>query len=80
MAGFNFCFPIRVIFNKIAREYNPVNLGQGFPDFSAPEYVRKALAQAATGDNHDVLNQYTREFVSKILVSYFSVSCKKLKY
>ncbi|CAM9200344.1 unnamed protein product, partial [Lampetra fluviatilis] len=33
-----------VEFVKLARDYPSVNLGQGFPDFAAPESVTRALA------------------------------------
>lgn len=49
-------------FVKLSIEYNPLNLGQGFPDFAAPEVVTRALSQATTSDN-TFLNQYTRGFV-----------------
>lgn len=48
---------------QLALEHKPLNLGQGFPDFAAPEYVTKALADIAKGDNL-LLHQYTRGFVS----------------
>lgn len=48
----------------MALKYKPlVNLGQGFPDFHAPENVTKALAASATSEN-PLLNQYTRGFVN----------------
>lgn len=50
-------------FIQLALDYKPVNLGQGFPDFAAPEHVAKALSEAAIGPNI-LLNQYTRGFVS----------------
>ena len=53
----------RVEYIQLALKYKPLNLGQGFPDFYAPENVTKALAAAATSDN-PLLNQYTRGFVS----------------
>lgn len=56
---------------QLAAEYKPaVNLGQGFPDYHAPEHVTKALAEITTGDN-PLLNQYTRGFVS--LLFYFFI-------
>lgn len=59
-------------FVKLAIEYKPLNLGQGFPDFAAPEVVTHALAQATTSDNV-FLNQYTRGFVCILkLLLYFS--------
>lgn len=48
---------------QLALQYKPLNLGQGFPDFHAPENVTKALAAVTTGEN-PLLNQYTRGFVS----------------
>lgn len=50
-------------YNQLALKYKPLNLGQGFPDFYAPENITKALAAATTSDN-PLLNQYTRGFVS----------------
>ena len=36
----------------LARRYDAVNLGQGFPDFDGPEFVKKAAAEAlAAGHN-----------------------------
>nr|XP_032528869.1 kynurenine--oxoglutarate transaminase 3-like isoform X2 [Danaus plexippus plexippus] len=47
---------------QLAAEYKPaVNLGQGFPDYHAPEHVTKALAEITTGEN-PLFNQYTRGF------------------
>jgi hypothetical protein len=53
----------RVEYIQLALDYKPLNLGQGFPDFAAPDYVTKALSEVATGENV-LLNQYTRGFVS----------------
>lgn len=49
-------------------DYNPLNLGQGFPDFEAPQHVRTALANAANGERNVALNQYTRGFVISFLI------------
>ena len=54
----------RVEYIGLALKYKPLNLGQGFPDFHAPENVKKALANATLNEN-PLLNQYTRGFVSK---------------
>ncbi|KAL7730166.1 hypothetical protein ACLKA6_009429 [Drosophila palustris] len=43
----------------LAMQYKPLNLGQGFPDDAAPEYVTNALADIAK-DANPLLHQYTR--------------------
>ncbi|XP_027199108.1 kynurenine aminotransferase isoform X2 [Dermatophagoides pteronyssinus] len=65
-------------FVKLAIEYKPLNLGQGFPDFAAPEVVTHALAQATTSDNV-FLNQYTRGFGHPRLVNALSKLYSKLQ-
>jgi aspartate/methionine/tyrosine aminotransferase len=35
-------------YTRLAKEYNAVNLGQGFPDFPPPKFVLDALQQAVT--------------------------------
>ena len=47
----------------MAAEYKSLDLGQGFPDFAAPQHVSDALIQATKSENVS-LNQYTRGFVS----------------
>jgi len=44
---------------KLVQQYNPVNLGQGFPDFQVPEVLSKALIDTQSGNNVPT-NQYTR--------------------
>lgn len=56
------CCNFRVEYIQLALEHKPLNLGQGFPDFAAPEHVTKALADVATSDNV-LIHQYTRGFV-----------------
>ena len=46
-----------------AMQYNAINLAQGFPDFSAPEEIKRA-AQQAISDNH---NQYAITWGAKSL-------------
>ena len=40
--------------SALARQYDAVNLGQGFPDFPGPDFVKTAAKQAIDAD----LNQY----------------------
>jgi aspartate/methionine/tyrosine aminotransferase len=40
--------------SALAIEHNAVNLGQGFPDFAGPDFVKQAVAEAVAAD----LNQY----------------------
>lgn len=56
---------------KLAQDYKPLNLGQGFPDYHAPEYVTKALASAAS-DTNPLMQQYTRGFGHPRLVQAIS--------
>lgn len=56
-------FVSRVEYIQLALQYKPLNLGQGFPDYYAPENVTNALAAIAKSDN-PLLQQYTRGFVS----------------
>ena len=43
-------------FTALANEVGAVNLGQGFPNFPAPDFVKAAAQQAIGAD----LNQYAR--------------------
>ncbi len=43
-------------FSAMALQYNAVNLGQGFPNFPAPDFVKEAAQTAIATD----LNQYAR--------------------
>lgn len=60
-------------FTRLSKEYDVVNLGQGFPDFSPPDFAVQAFQQATTGNF--MLNQYTSAFgyppLTKILASFF---------
>ncbi|KAK4293330.1 hypothetical protein Pmani_033965 [Petrolisthes manimaculis] len=67
-----------VEFIQLALEVKPLNLGQGFPDFAAPDTVRKALAKACTNDTNVLLNQYTRSFGHPRLVAALSKLYSKL--
>ncbi|TNN68139.1 Kynurenine--oxoglutarate transaminase 1 [Liparis tanakae] len=50
----------RLEFVQLAADYNPVNLGQGFPDFSPPKFIQEALCTAVNGGHQ--MHQYTRAF------------------
>lgn len=39
---------------RLATQHRAINLGQGFPDFPAPEFIKEAAARAIAGDH----NQY----------------------
>lgn len=39
---------------RLAQQHGAVNLGQGFPDFAAPDFLKEAAAQAVAAD----INQY----------------------
>jgi kynurenine---oxoglutarate transaminase / cysteine-S-conjugate beta-lyase / glutamine---phenylpyruvate transaminase len=43
-------------FSGLANEFKAVNLGQGFPDWSAPNFVKQKMVEAVNGD----FNQYCR--------------------
>jgi kynurenine--oxoglutarate transaminase/cysteine-S-conjugate beta-lyase/glutamine--phenylpyruvate transaminase len=60
-----------VEFIQLALDYKPLNLGQGFPDFAAPPFVTKALAEATLGQNQ-LINQYTRGYGHPKLVNALS--------
>jgi kynurenine--oxoglutarate transaminase/cysteine-S-conjugate beta-lyase/glutamine--phenylpyruvate transaminase len=43
---------------RLAAKFNAVNLGQGFPTFPVPDFIRNAASTAVQSPN--ALNQYTR--------------------
>ncbi|KAF2346250.1 Aminotransferase class I/classII, partial [Trinorchestia longiramus] len=61
-----------VEFIQLALEVKPLNLGQGFPDFAAPENVRNALSRVCNDEQNVLLNQYTRGFGHPRLVTALS--------
>ena len=52
-------------FSDLAEKYNAVNLGQGYPNFPIPDFVKEAGAAAIHADH----NQYTRPAGHPQLVS-----------
>lgn len=63
-----------VEFTQLAADYQAVNLGQGFPDFSPPDFVKEAFCKAVGGGA--AMHQYTRAFghppLVKNLAKFFS--------
>lgn len=47
--------------------YNSINLGQGYSDAPVPQYIVDALTTTLNNPNY-LLNQYTRGFVSSLLL------------
>lgn len=63
--------PPRTQFTPLARSTGAVNLGQGFPDWATPAFVKEALARA-TAENH---NQYARSAGHPPLVQALAKRC-----
>lgn len=68
-----------VEFIQLALDNKPLNLGQGFPDFAAPQYLIESLKNSTNvqseGNNAVLANQYTRSFghprLVRALVRYY---------
>lgn len=58
---------IWIRFSKLANELKAVNLGQGFPDWSPPEFYLESLLRNVT--NEKANHQYTRAYGSMNLVN-----------
>ena len=52
----------RVEFIQLAKDYKPLNLGQGFPDDLVPNFVLDYLRETVAEDDI-MMHQYTRAFV-----------------
>ncbi|XP_063000555.1 kynurenine--oxoglutarate transaminase 1 isoform X2 [Elgaria multicarinata webbii] len=59
---------IWVEFASLAATYKAVNLGQGFPNFPPPDFVREALVEVV-GGNDTSIHQYTQAFGHPRLVA-----------
>lgn len=46
--------------------HQPLNLGQGFPDYPATGYIPSVLAEVASSENN-AFHQYTRGYVNNLL-------------
>jgi len=66
-----------VEFIQLAKDYQPLNLGQGFPDDLVPEFVIDCLRDAIK-DNNIMMHQYTRAFGHPRLVTAISSLYSKL--
>ena len=51
-------------FTPLSNRLKSVNLGQGFPDWTAPDFIKKALIDAVLSDS----NQYCRSGGENLLV------------
>ncbi|XP_009693990.1 PREDICTED: kynurenine--oxoglutarate transaminase 1 [Cariama cristata] len=65
---------IWVEITNLAATYSKVNLGQGFPDFPPPDFLKEAFMRALSEENA-MLHQYTRAFghlpLVKILAQFY---------
>ena len=59
--------------SALARQHNAVNLGQGFPDFPGPNFVKQAAKQAIDAD----LNQYAVSSGAPRLKEQVAIDCSK---
>lgn len=55
-------------FTPLANQHKAVNLGQGFPDWETPEFIKKALIEAINSN----ANQYSRSAGDMALVEALS--------
>ncbi|NXC45518.1 KAT1 transaminase, partial [Penelope pileata] len=62
---------------KLAATYAKVNLGQGFPDFPPPDFLKEAFTRVVRGEDHTV-HQYTRAFGHPPLVKMLAQLYGKL--
>ncbi len=74
----NFGTTIFFEMTNLANQYQAVNLGQGFPDFSGPDFLKQAAIQAIQGD----INQYApgsgrlnlREAIAQKMARHYGLS------
>jgi aspartate/methionine/tyrosine aminotransferase len=64
--------------NRLAAQYNTINLGHGFPDYSAPDFLKEAAVCAVQNN----VNQYTsvwgnlklRQSIAHKMLTYYGLS------
>lgn len=61
-------------YTRLANEHNAINLGQGFPDFTAPDFIKQAAQAAIAAD----LNQYARGMGHPRLVNALAATYEPL--
>ena len=54
----------------LAKEYNAVSLGHGFPDYESIPYLREKIDETLKDSNH-FHHQYTRSLVLIFLLMFF---------
>jgi kynurenine--oxoglutarate transaminase/cysteine-S-conjugate beta-lyase/glutamine--phenylpyruvate transaminase len=74
-----FQYTVWTEFTPLAIKYQATNLGQGFPNFKCPDFVKTAVAEAALRDE----NQYVRsqghpDLVREIAVTYSEKYCREV--
>ena len=52
-------------FTPLSNKYKSMNLGQGFPDWHSPDFIKTALSEAIMNNN----NQYSRSAGDPVLVT-----------
>jgi len=62
-------------FSKLAMQTNSANLGQGFPDWKAPDFYYEALKKNVADEKAN--HQYTRSFGNMKLINSISRNYKQ---
>ena len=61
-----------VEFTALARDYNAVNLGQGFPDYPSVTYMNK-IVNDTVNESTSLVHQYTRSPVFYLNINQFII-------
>ncbi|KAK7598286.1 hypothetical protein V9T40_006521 [Parthenolecanium corni] len=70
-------YSVWVEFVDLVASHQPLNLGQGFPDYPATGYIPSVLAEVA-GSNNNAFHQYTRGYGHPKLVNVLAKLYSKL--